>query len=150
MIVAGKFWGKAFHFEVREQRVFTLMTKDMGDVLSDVFFVDVFQIFNSPEKFHDGFFLDGLHPDKFSQMLSFEGWCIFWFLDVFVEDLFKKGNELFFHFFDGKARAQDSVDSVGTVFWFVKFDQIVSDFRMGEGLIVTDGESTIGSLSQVS
>jgi hypothetical protein len=77
----------------------------MGDVLRDVFFVDVFEVFNGPKKFHDGLFLDGLHSDKFSQVLSFKGWSIFWLFDVFVEDFLKEGNELFFHFLDGKAGA---------------------------------------------
>ena len=49
------------------------MSQDMSYVLSDVFFVDMFKVFNGPEKLHDGLFFYRLHFDKLAQILSFEG-----------------------------------------------------------------------------
>ena len=112
MIVAGEFRSVAFHFEMREEGVFALMSKHMSDVLIDVFFVDMFQRLDRPEELHDGFLLDGLHSDKLSQVFGFERWPIFGFWDVFVEDLLKVRNKLFFHLFDGKTGAKNGIDSV--------------------------------------
>jgi hypothetical protein len=119
----------------------------MSYVLSDMFFVDVFKVLNSPKKLHNGLLFDRLHFDKFAQLLTFKRWGIFWLLNIFVWDFLKKGNELFFHFFDRIAGAQDCVDSVGAVLVFIELDQIVSNLWMDKGLIVTYRESTIGSLS---
>ncbi len=98
------------------------MSQDMSYVLSDMFFVNVFKVFNSPEKLHDGLLFYRLHFDKLAQILSFEGQAIFWLLNIFVYDFLKEGNQFFFHFLNSKTRAQDGIDSVGAVFGFVEFD----------------------------
>lgn len=122
------------------------MAENMGDVFANVFFIDMLEVLNGPKEFHDSLFFDGLHSDELSQVLSFKWWSVLWLLDVFVEDFFKERNELFFHLIDGKAWAQDSVDSVSAVLGFIELDQIVSDLWMGKGLVVTDWESAVRSL----
>jgi hypothetical protein len=91
-----------------------------------------------------------LHSDKFPKIFGFEGWRIFGFFDIFVENFFKEGNETFFHLLDGKARTENGIDPVGAVLSFIKFDEIISDFWVGKSFIVTDGKPAVRSLGKIS
>ena len=75
----------------------------MSNVLINMFLVDMLELFYRPEELEYSFFFNGLHSDEFSQILGLKSGSIPGRFDIFVEDFFKVGNKLLFHFLYGKA-----------------------------------------------
>ena len=116
----------------------------MSQVVSDMIFVQISERIKNEKELHYDLIFNRLHFDELPRLLLCELQVKLFFFQFLILDTAKMLKKIFLHIFNRVIRAEDSVDDVGTVIFFIEIHQILSNKFMVQCLLVANRKIGVG------